>query len=170
MGASCCGSREKLDEGDRLGLCFGDKAKEEVAAEARQEQKEAEEVRSLQLVVRRTFLNFEVVEPEPRAQRRSLSEPPLRNACEKGFDEGQEEVAVVPDCACMQAGKMSHPADNPYEPPHCIWEPQVPSKPEPAAFQLQRAVHFLEGPVRWELYAPGAGKGIGEISWTYFAW
>ena len=139
----------------RLGLCFGDKAKEEVAAEARQkqEQKEAEEVRSLQLVVRRTFLNFEVVESEPRA-RRSLSEPPLRRSCEKGFDGGQEEGAVVPDCAVTQADKMSRPADNPYEPPYCTWEPRVPSKP--VAFQLQRAVHFLEGPVQWELYEPGS--------------
>ena len=65
-------------------------------------------------------------------------------------------MAVVPDYTYMQAGKMWHPADNPFEPPPCTWEPHVPSKPEPVAFQLQRAVHFLDGPVQWELYEPGS--------------
>ena len=130
--------------------------KEEAPAEPRQRQEEAEALKFLQLVDRRTFLAFEIVEPEPSSQRRSLSEPPLQRACEKGLDgdEAQEEMAAVRDYAYMQAGKMWHPADNPFEPPSCTWEPRVPSKP--VAFQLQRAVHVLDGPVQWELYTSGS--------------
>ncbi|CAE7415968.1 unnamed protein product [Symbiodinium sp. CCMP2456] len=163
MGASCCCGREKLDQGDRLGRCFAEAReteREEAPAEAHQKQEEAEEVKSLQLVVRRTFLSFEVVdESEPTSKRRSLSEPPLRRAL---LDEPEE------DCAC----KIWHPADNPFEPPPYVWAPSIPSKPESSVLQLQRAVHFLDGPVQWELYTPGApgpGKAFGEVSWIHFA-